>query len=121
MNRIATLAAAIGLATICSQPALAQMDHSSMKMEQMSAASTAYMDAMKQMDDDMAGMKMTGKPGADFAIMMIPHHQAAIDMAKAYLDSGEADPQLTKLSNEIIAAQESEIALLKAWLKKNGY
>ena len=52
--------------------------------------------------------------------MMIPHHQSAIDMAKAYLASGEADPELTKLSNDIIAAQEKEIVFLKDWLKRNG-
>ena len=68
----------------------------------------------------MTAMTMTGKPGVDFALMMIPHHQSAIDMAKAYLASGENDADLTKLSNDIIAAQESEIAFLKAWLAKNG-
>ena len=86
-----------------------------------SAASQAYMDAMAKMDADMKAMSMTGKAGADFALMMIPHHQSAIDMAKAYLESGEADPELTKLSNEIIAAQEKEIAFLKDWLKRNGH
>lgn len=86
----------------------------------MSPASQAYMDAMTKMDTDMKVMKMTGKPGADFALMMIPHHQSAIDMAKAYLASGENDPELTKLSNDVVTAQESEIAFLKAWLKKNG-
>ena len=79
------------------------------------------MDAMAKMDADMKTMSMTGKAGADFALMMIPHHQSAIDMAKAYLESGEADPELTKLSNEIIAAQEKEIAFLKDWLKRNGH
>lgn len=85
------------------------------------AASQAYMDAMARMDADMKAMSMTGKAGADFALMMIPHHQSAIDMAKAYLDSNEADPELTRLSNEIIAAQEKEIAFLKGWLKRNGH
>lgn len=65
-------------------------------------------------------MKMAGKPGADFALMMVPHHQSAIDMAKAYLESGEKDPELSKLSNDIIAAQQREIAFLKDWLQKNG-
>ncbi len=41
-------------------------------------------------------------------------------MAKAYLASGENDPELTKLSGEIIAAQEKEIAFLKDWLTKNS-
>lgn len=98
--------------------AFAQMNHS--KMGEMSAASTAYMEAMEKMDADMDAMQMTGKPGADFALMMIPHHQSAIDMAKAYLASDEKDPELTKLSEEIIAAQEKEIAFLKDWLARKG-
>ena len=86
----------------------------------MSAASQAYMDAMDRMNEDMAVMEMSGEPGVDFAVMMIPHHQSAIDMAKAYLESDENDPELTKLSQEIIAAQEDEIAFLKDWLARNG-
>jgi uncharacterized protein (DUF305 family) len=110
----------VALATLLVAPALAQ-DHSQHSMPgEMSAASTAYMAAMTKMDADMKAMKMTGKPGADFALMMIPHHQSAIDMAKAYLTSGENDPELTKLSNDIVAAQEKEIAFLQEWLKKNG-
>lgn len=123
MNRLITLsAAAIAVVTMSvagANSTFAQMDHST--MGEMSGASSAYMDAMARMDEDMAAMKMTGKPGADFALMMIPHHQSAIDMAKAYLDSGENDPELTKLSNDIIAAQESEIAFLKGWLQKHGH
>lgn len=82
----------------------------------MSAASRSYMDAMSVMDREMKTMEMSGKPGMDFAVMMIPHHQAAIDMAKAYLDDGEGDPELVKLSREIIKAQEREIAFLKRWI-----
>ena len=100
-----------------------QMDHSKMGQApaEMSAASKAYMDAMSKMDAEMKAMAMTGKPGVDFASMMIPHHQAAIDMAKAYLASGETDPELTKLSQDIVAAQEKEIAFMKAWLQKQGH
>lgn len=93
-------------------------DHGAAMQE--SAASQAYMDAMSRMNEDMEAMEMTGKAGVDFAVMMIPHHQSAIDMAKAYLESGENDPELAKLANEIVAAQESEIAFLKDWLARNG-
>ncbi len=127
MNRFSLLSAAAALAfasAAFAPQSFAQDDHSAhggtMPMGEMSAASTAYMDAMKKMDTDMAAMTMTGKPGPDFAAMMIPHHQSAIDMAKAYLASGDNDAELTKLSNEIIAAQEKEIAFLKDWLAKNG-
>jgi hypothetical protein len=76
MNRIAAgvvaLALGFGLAVGVSH---AQMDHGAHgdeTMQDMSAASQAYMDAMKTMDDAMAGIEMIGKPGADFALMMIP-------------------------------------------------
>ena len=126
MNRSSLLSAALfALVSFAAVPqSLAQEDHSAhgeaMPAGEMSAASTAYMDAMKKMDTDMAAMTMTGKPGHDFAAMMIPHHQSAIDMAKAYLASGDNNPELTKLANEIIAAQEKEIAFLKDWLAKKG-
>ena len=117
---MAAIVASVSFTAIA--PANAQMDPGTMPMGDMSASSKAYDDAMAKMDEAMAQLqlRMTGKPGVDFAMMMIPHHQSAIDMAKAYLASGENDPELTKLSNEIIAAQETEIASLKEWLKKNN-
>ncbi|MEO3998995.1 DUF305 domain-containing protein [Mesorhizobium sp. CAU 1732] len=123
MNRIAAGAVAMALgfgsAAGVSHAQTNHGAHGEETMQDMSAASQAYMDAMTAMDDAMGDMEMTGKPGADFALMMIPHHQSAIDMAKAYLESGDGDPELTKLSNEIIAAQETEIAFLRDWLEKN--
>ena len=119
--RAVLLAVALAAAPASAQDH-SQTDHAKMGQAkaEMSAASKAYMDAMSRMDADMKAMAMTGKPGIDFALMMIPHHQSAIDMAKAYLDSGESDPELTKLSQDIIAAQDKEIAFLKAWLAKRG-
>lgn len=108
---------ACGLAVFGAQAQTAHGGHGSASME---GASGAYMDAMTRMNDDMMGMEMTGKPGVDFALMMIPHHQSAIDMAEAYLESGEGDAELVKLSEEIISAQEGEIAFLKSWLEKHG-
>jgi len=114
-RRFALLAAAILAAASLPHAVHAQTGH----MHAPSGASQAYMDAMAKMDADMKAMAMTGRPGVDFALMMIPHHQSAIDMAKAYLQSGESDPELAKLSNEIIAAQEREIAFLEDWLARN--
>jgi uncharacterized protein (DUF305 family) len=124
MSKLVALSAAVIVAvaafTFAVPSTFAQMDHGSMPAGEMSDSSKAYMDTMTKMDQEMGAMKMTGKPGHDFALMMIPHHQSAIGMAKAYLESGDNDPELTKLSNEIIAAQEKEIAFLEDWLAKNN-
>jgi uncharacterized protein (DUF305 family) len=69
----------------------------------------------------MSGMKArsTGHADQGFAILMIPHHQAAIDMAKVELQYG-TDPEIRRLATDIVAAQEKEIAQMKDWLAKHG-
>jgi uncharacterized protein (DUF305 family) len=49
-------------------------------------------DAMNVMHKGMHSAPYTGKPDRDFVTMMIPHHQGAIDMAKALLLYGK-DPR----------------------------
>ena len=83
-----------------------------------SAADKAYVAAMQTMMSAM-NAKSTGDPDKDFAIMMIPHHQAAIDMAKAELQYG-SDPEIRRLATDIVAAQEKEIAQMKEWLARHG-
>ncbi len=94
----------------------ANMDMSGMKMDAADSAFSQAMDAsMKKMDHDMASGKMTGDPDHDFVVMMIPHHQGAIDMAEVELKYGK-DPELRTLCQRIIVAQRKEIAQMKAWL-----
>jgi uncharacterized protein (DUF305 family) len=66
------------------------------------------------MDKMMAGMavKPTGDVDADFAAMMIPHHQGAIDMALAALRYGKNE-QLRRIAQEIIVDQQQEIAAMR--------
>ena len=61
----------------------------------------------------------TGNADVDFVKAMVPHHQGAIDMAKTVLAFGN-NPEVRKLAEEVIKAQEGEIALMKEWLKKTG-
>lgn len=111
---------AAAFAAILPFAAAAQEDHSGHGGgAAMGGASGEYMKAMQDMDAAMKAMPMTGDAGVDFAAMMIPHHQSAIDMAKAYLASGDNNPELTALAEEVVAAQEREIAQLEAWLAKN--
>jgi hypothetical protein len=66
------------------------------------------------MDTMMAGMevKPSGDVDQDFAAMMIPHHQGAIDMAQAELRHG-ANEQLRRIAQEIIVDQQQEIAAMR--------
>ena len=61
----------------------------------------------------------TGNADVDFVKGMIPHHAGAVDMAKTVLAFGK-DPEVKKLAEAIIKAQETEIAQMNDWLKKNG-
>ena len=81
-------------------------------------ADKAFATSMKTMMNGMH-VKPTGKPDKDFVVMMIPHHQGAIDMAKVELQYG-SDAELRQLATDIVAAQEKEIAQMKAWLEKNA-
>lgn len=75
-------------------------------------------DAMAIMDRDMAAAPMNGEPGHDFVTMMMPHHQGAIDMAKAVLLNTQ-DPGLRNLALGIIAEQQNEINVMRAWLARH--
>lgn len=81
-------------------------------------AEASMMSAMETMSRDMAAVPMTGDADRDFAGMMIPHHQGAIDMAKFELAHGK-DPVMLKLARAVVAAQDKEIALMKAWQAKH--
>jgi uncharacterized protein (DUF305 family) len=81
-------------------------------------ADKAFAASMKTMMNGM-NVKPTGKPDTDFVLMMMPHHQGAIDMAKVELQYG-TDPELRQLATDIVAAQQKEITQMKDWLAKNG-
>jgi uncharacterized protein (DUF305 family) len=67
--------------------------------------------AMKKMMVDM-DVKPTGDLDADFVAAMIPHHQGAIDMARAELRYG-TNEQVRRIAQEIIVTQEDEIAAMR--------
>ncbi len=76
------------------------------------AAFLAENDAiMARMMRDMT-ITPSGKVDADFAAMMIPHHQGAIDMALAELRHGRNE-QLRRVAQEIIVDQQQEIAAMR--------
>lgn len=85
----------------------------------MSEASRSYMQAMKQMDGPMMQGGQAGDPDVAFVQAMIPHHQGAIDMARVVLQFGK-DDQVKVWANQIIAAQQAEIAAMQEWLKQHA-
>lgn len=74
---------------------------------------------MTTMQHEMNNMQMTGEPDRDFVAMMIPHHQGAIDMARVELKYGK-DPELRRLAQDIVKAQDDEISIMERWQKKHG-
>lgn len=77
--------------------------------------STLAAQAMAIMHEGMAKAPVNGDPDHDFVTMMIPHHQGAIDMAKALLLYTK-DPELRNLALAIITEQQNEIRLMQGWL-----
>ena len=69
-----------------------------------------------RMHRDMA-VPAGGNPDVMFAQAMIAHHQGAIDMAKVILGFG-SDPEIRKLAQDVITAQQGEIAFMRQWMAK---
>ena len=78
-----------------------------------------FKEAMGAMNNMKMQMDHSGSVDKQFVQMMIPHHQSAIDMAKAYLKTGAHEEALKRMANNIISSQQKEIDALQNWLSKN--
>ncbi len=96
----------------------AHSNHASQPKGDTGPSSLAFQGSNAKMHAAM-NITFTGDADVDFVKGMIPHHQGAIDMAKTALAFGK-DPAVRKLAEEIVKAQESEIALMRDWLTKNS-
>ncbi|TKB27253.1 MAG: DUF305 domain-containing protein, partial [Mesorhizobium sp.] len=85
-----------------SVPAQAEeMKHDMGAMGAQNPSTDGYKAAMDKMHTDMMAIEYSGNADVDFARGMIPHHQAAIDMAKIELANGK-DPEMRKLAEAVI-------------------
>lgn len=116
-----TLALPLGVASLLvAGAAFAQsmpgMDHSNMPGMSGSASSTMPMGKM-----DLSGLaKLQGKAfDRAFLSMMVPHHQMAVDMAKAALPVSK-DATVKAWANAVIKDQTREITQMNTLLKSMG-
>jgi len=71
----------------------------------------ANISAMSKMMVDM-GISPSGDIDRDFVAMMAPHHQGAIDMARAELRYGHNE-RLKRMAQEIVVTQQQEIDAMR--------
>lgn len=95
---------------------MAGHDMTAHDMGAMSPWAQAYDDANAAMHAGMM-IQYSDNPDLDFARSMIAHHQGAVAMAKIELEHGK-DPEIRKLAEGVVAAQEAEIAQMQAWIAK---
>ncbi|PBB97993.1 DUF305 domain-containing protein [Mesorhizobium sp. WSM3862] len=114
---MAAMLIAVFLESVPAQSDEMKHDMSGMAMGADSPATAGYKAAMDKMHKDMM-LNYTGNAEVDFVRGMIPHHQGAIDMAKVVIANGK-DPEIRKLAENVVKAQEAEIKKMQDWLAKH--
>ena len=89
------------------------MDH------EMDAAHADLMEGMDELNRQMMAGMMAEDVDVAFVCAMIPHHQGAINMARAELEHGD-DEWAREMAQKVIDAQEQEIAQMLAWLEEQA-
>jgi uncharacterized protein (DUF305 family) len=94
-------------------------DHGAPAAAKSGSEVTEAYEAVNEKMHEAMDVELTGDADVDFVRGMIPHHQGAVDMANVVLKYGK-DPEIRKLAEAVVKAQEEEITFMKAWLAKRG-
>jgi uncharacterized protein (DUF305 family) len=79
----------------------------------------AMLSALERLQQDMI-LSVSDYPDIDFARLVLPLSQGAVDIARLELEHGR-DPELRRLAERMIAANEPEISPVEHWLTKHRY
>ena len=97
-----------------------QMSHGMQgMMGQMTEAQRGFHDAMMRMNAPMMTGIMAKDADVARACSMIPHHQAAVDMSRVVLRTGD-NAEVKRMAEKVIRDQETEIAELTSWIERNA-
>ncbi|NML21349.1 DUF305 domain-containing protein [Pseudoflavitalea sp. G-6-1-2] len=91
--------------------------HHSMPHSEHAAFNSAMRTVMDKMEQQAASEELTGDIDHDFAVLMVHHHQAAIEMADLIIQYG-SDAGIKKMAGEIRIDQEAEVEALLKWLNE---
>lgn len=85
-------------------------DSAHLKMEMMMS--------MEKMEQAKDLKNITGNIDNDFALLIIPHHQSAIEMAQSEIEHGK-NAEMIEMAKKTVMDQTHEIIEFQGWLLKN--
>lgn len=97
----------------------AMQEHIDMMAATADVPHAALLQTMEPMHSDMMRGMTAADIDAAFVCSMVPHHQGAVAMAQVALDHSQ-DPWIKMFAQEMLTAQQAEIAEMRAWLTRHS-